>query len=273
MGTTTSIPTEVRLANQQLLETVGQSYTEIPPIFALMRYPNGAQDGKYGGILISASKVPNYSGVWKLDILKNPYNYLDNGHLVAEETDHWFYGKLHPYLAVTENHVLVPFKIQYHHSILRVGGSNQMIPVCYIPDASKVIGHSFLQIDRSSMRNYRIELKPGPLRLPTLSQPSSVSPSAPAALPVAPVVSNVATKKKKQANILSQFIVNELVEGIIARGIDCPITMEKMTRENVRVLPCGHSVSSAAVEHFPRDARSCPQCRKPFSLSQVQQWK
>jgi hypothetical protein len=311
MGTTSSIPNEVRGANEQLLCTVARSRADIPPIFALLRYVNGIQEERYNGILVSASKVMGHNGIWKFDILKNPYHYIDNGHLVAEETDHWFQGKSHRYLTVNEKHELIVFNIQYHQSIIRVGGSNQMIPVCYIPNVTTVLGDAFLHINDESMMDSRIVLKPGPLypsamlrrpigrnvlaTLPTASAtslPTASATSLPTALPVTspaalmavttslatsvsalPVAHPTQKSTTKTEPQLSQFIVNELIEGIVARGIECPITMEKITKEDARVLPCGHTVSLAAVEHFPQGARSCPQCRKKFSPSQVQQWK
>jgi hypothetical protein len=71
-------------------------------------------------------------------------------------------------------------------------------------------------------------------------------------------------------SVLPKHIARLAIMDALAKHEDCPIIMEPLTSATVAITPCGHVVSHLAAEHWMLSARSCPVCRAPCAVEQLQ---
>jgi hypothetical protein len=85
--------------------------------------------------------------------------------------------------------------------------------------------------------------------------------------------SRIGQQTSQPSTQIPQHIVNSYIEGLIQKGECCPITLTTLQKDNTCITPCGHAMLLHSVEHWIRDAHSCPVCRLPVSENQLQVWK
>jgi hypothetical protein len=69
---------------------------------------------------------------------------------------------------------------------------------------------------------------------------------------------------------IPKHIARLVIMDAVAKNEDCPVSMEPLTAETATITPCGHVVSRHAAEHWMLSAHSCPVCRAPCSVEQLQ---
>ena len=98
--------------------------------------------------------------------------------------------------------------------------------------------------------------------------PPPVAPVAPVArfIPVTPVAPVIQTK----TNTIPSFIFQAFVDMAEQKGEECPITMEKITKQNVGAPPCGHLFDKDALKRCLSDSGKCPTCRQVARENDIQ---
>jgi hypothetical protein len=85
---------------------------------------------------------------------------------------------------------------------------------------------------------------------------------------------NQVTREAPPSNTtIPQHIVNTYIEGLVEKGESCPISMLVLEKQTTCITPCGHAMLLHSAERWIQDAHSCPVCRLPVSLNQLQVWK
>ena len=92
---------------------------------------------------------------------------------------------------------------------------------------------------------------------------------APAPTP-APVVKPPPPVAKTHTQSIPIHIFHCFIESAIAKGEECPITMEKLTKETVGATPCGHLFDKDALQRCLKESGKCPACRQVASVSSIQ---
>lgn len=72
---------------------------------------------------------------------------------------------------------------------------------------------------------------------------------------------------------MPQHIVNTVIESLVAQGQECPIEQTALTKETACLTPCGHAMTLDAAARWIRGAHSCPECRSPCLVDQLQAWR
>ena len=67
-------------------------------------------------------------------------------------------------------------------------------------------------------------------------------------------------------------IFRSFVDSSIQNGEECPITMEKITRETVALTQCGHLFQKTAILKALEQYQTCPTCRSACLKTQIQTW-
>jgi hypothetical protein len=79
--------------------------------------------------------------------------------------------------------------------------------------------------------------------------------------------------RRSQTTLLPKHIVRLAIESSVKNGEDCPINLEPLTIGTAVITPCGHVISRLGGEHWMSNAHSCPVCRAPCSVEQLQQFQ
>jgi hypothetical protein len=235
---------------------------DLPPLFALWRYERSLDVNRYDAVLVMTTKILSARCVWSLSLVENPLDHIQNASLVHNSVDRWFSNRAHHIIIQRqstineENNRYHDVFIQYKNYVIQLE-ENQVIPILFMSEVYSAMPIQFVNLHLPENMKYRFQLKRGPV-LPVVEAPTVEAPTVEAP--------TIETR-------LPQFVINELIEGIVARNLDCPILIERLTRESTRILPCCHAISAEAVLHYSDGIHSCPQCRKPFRNLQLQQWK
>jgi hypothetical protein len=107
----------------------------------------------------------------------------------------------------------------------------------------------------------RAPTPPRPITPPRISRTITIAPEPPT------------IKTNTSSSIIPQHIVNQYIEGLVAKKEACPITMNELQKNTTCITPCGHAMTHSSAKHWIQDAHSCPVCRLPVSESQLQVWR
>ncbi len=281
--------------NAYLLENVVRSEVALPPVMAICRRHYNLQTNiSCVAALLLSERVPGYEGVWKLHMLERSQDYTAGSRLIRSNADTWFENKAHRILIMrpssrpeVHNKLFETF-IQYNK--YKIITNHSVIPVIRLHNDASVLSSAFAFLEQPENARYRHYLTIGP---PISNDPVLAEAAAYVQretrlhihreaeqeldrlirsmqqLPVAPVISS---RIASATPILPQRIVNACIEGMLARGETCPIEMEQLTKETACLTPCGHTMTLSSAECWIRDAHSCPVCRAPVELPQLQRW-
>jgi hypothetical protein len=285
------IQMEIEYHNTNLLQTVVRSSITLPPVMAIWRYPNNIHDGSSSiAALLVSQRLPNHQGIWKLNLMPHTREYLWQGTLVQSSHDEWFRNTQHKILleAYSDTGIHPPRLyesiIQYNnHKIIL---PHRTIPVVRVHHDVRILNPKYRYLSRNENEAYRFEMKLGHLNPhpapPTISSSAILAIEAEAEAEYQQLVQSaqstlrsvrsVQSVSTKAPNLLIQRIVNGFLEGMIAKGEQCPIEMEPLKKENACMTPCGHAMTYAPAKEWVRTAHSCPVCRAPLELEQMQCW-
>lgn len=277
--------------NAYLLEEVVRSTIPLPPIMAICRHPYEIESlGSSPAALLLSERVPDYDGVWKFHVLERPQEYLTGARLVQSTNDTWFQNNALRILVQRSSsrpeahNKLFETILQYYK--YKLVCDHATIPVIRLHNDVAVLPSVFAFLDQHENRKYRftINLESGLYNDPVLAEAAVAVHGQRGAvgggrglirsmqsIPVAPAVHRSSAPAPVTA-LLPQRIVNACIEGMIARGETCPIEMAPLTKETACLTPCGHTMTLSSAECWIRDAHSCPVCRAPAELPQLQRW-
>jgi hypothetical protein len=199
--------------------------------------------------------------------------------------------------------------IEYNSYTLKLQNGTK-IPVVRLSKANSVLSSTYMNLAQACNTSWRLLAIPGQTfgvpRTPPL--PAPPRPSAPPPAPPRPtraVLDVTETQEYKEleeeviqrlhenaqlsienehlqrkvreleqpCRHLPQRIVNGFIEGILAGGYECPIEMCPMEKQNACLTPCGHVMTYSSASRWIEGAHSCPECRSPLEVEQLQRWK
>lgn len=234
----------------------------VPPRFALRRFkPDIAIEKpaltshQYDTCLVDVTReVIGGQPIWSFRLVEHPLQILGHAYVRTVEEDHWFGGTSQIIQGMVGRDVK-PLIIKYNKVCIGTYGGE--IPLLKLSMPCEVLGPVFTWLHTSAYQSYRFECRTGSV-LPADREPI---PSAP------PVVVNTLWKP------IPQHIVNTYIEAMIQKQEQCPIEMSPLTKESAVLTPCGHGLSASAAEYWIQDSHSCPVCRLPCSVAQLQRWQ
>jgi hypothetical protein len=89
---------------------------------------------------------------------------------------------------------------------------------------------------------------------------------------VAPTVSIEAPPAPAVVNKIPTHVLHAFIEGAISKEEECPISMEKLTKNNVGCLPCGHLFEKGSLRRAVETCKACPTCRTKAGVGDIQVW-
>jgi hypothetical protein len=199
--------------------------------------------------------------------------------------------------------------IEYNSYSVKLQNGDR-IPIVSLSNACRVLASTYTNLAQPCNTSWRFLATPGQTfgvprtpPLPAPPRPSAPPPAPPR--PIAPTLNVTETDEYKeleeeviqrlQENVqlsienehlqrkireleqpcrhLPQRIVNGFIEGILAGGYECPIEMCSMEKQNACLTPCGHVMTYSSASRWIEGAHSCPECRSPLEVEQLQRWK
>jgi hypothetical protein len=256
--------------NEYLLNTVVRSTITLPPLMAIWRHHTDIQTGgSCIAALLRSEAIAEHQGIWKVKLIVHPLQYIQRGNVILSTHDEWFENKAHRILIQREssrpeaNGRLYETNIMYYKYKIRC--RDITIPVVRLQNDTIVLPTKFAHLDRPIVAHYRFILKLGSV---------SSAQAATVHVPMHHPPSNISTPSRPPPNrLLPQRIVNGFIEGILAKEEPCPIEMIPLTKENICVTPCGHTMSFESAQAWVKLAHTCPVCRGGVELYELQQWK
>jgi hypothetical protein len=71
---------------------------------------------------------------------------------------------------------------------------------------------------------------------------------------------------------LPKHVLHTFMESSIDKGVECPITMEKLTKDNITYTVCGHLFERGGIDTAVRISGKCPTCRTPLGPADICGW-
>ena len=204
----------------------------LPPLFVIRRYRPDILNIQpdilpYKDIAVLIKSV-NINNNWKLILIENPKNILENGVIIQSYDDLWLNYDITDVNVLTASGKEQPIKVKYNNYYIENEGVK--IPLLKISDPCKILPVEFYYLNICD--SFKFNFIPGPIK-----QGDAIK------------------------NSIPPHILNVYIENIIKSGECCPITMEPFTKENINITKCGHAVSNAG-EIWIRSKNTCPVCRE-----------
>jgi hypothetical protein len=298
--------------NNRIVRSVMRSALTLPTIVAIWRSKDPSLEHNYSAVLCTLSRVQEgHYGVWKFDLLEHPVDILGFGSVTMCPEDYWLCNDSHDILVKRassrpeDDGKYLHTAIEYNSYILKLQNGDR-IPFVRLSNACRVLSSTYMNLALSCNTSWRLQADPGQTfglpRTPPL--PAPPRPSAPPR-PTAPRLSVTETQPYREledetiqmlqenaqlsienehlqrkvkelqqpCRLLPQRIVNGFIEGILAGGHECPIEMCPMEKQNTCLTPCGHVMTYSSASRWIEGAHSCPECRSPLEVEQLQCWK
>lgn len=250
--------------------------------------------------------------LWRMTLMEQPLEALGRCS-VTRHPDNWLSGQTHkvivqrPSPEPDRNNKLYISELSYSHYTLRLE-SGQFVPILKMTQPCLILHSRFSHVDTIHMENFgfvcdhgrelvpptlvrREELRREALQMAqraarTLLEfvqsddgeptPPSRPTHRPLILPppVVPVrVASTPLPPHQTRPAMPQHIVNTVIESLITQGHECPIEQSALIKETTCLTPCGHAMTFDAAARWIRGARSCPECRSPCLVDQLQVWR
>ena len=204
----------------------------LPPLFVIRRYRPDILDTRpevlpYKDIAVLIKSV-NINNKWKLILIENPKNILENGTIVQSYDDLWLNYNIIEYNVQTANDKEYNINVKYNNHY--IDNKGEKIPLLKISDPCKILPLEFYYLNIYD--SFKFNFICGPIKQDNIIK-----------------------------NNIPPHILNLYIENIINSGECCPITMEPFTKENINITKCGHAISNAG-EIWVRNKGTCPVCRE-----------
>jgi hypothetical protein len=69
-----------------------------------------------------------------------------------------------------------------------------------------------------------------------------------------------------------KHVLHTFMESSIDKGVECPITMEKLIKDNIAYTVCGHLFERGGIDTAVRVSGKCPTCRTPLGSADICGW-
>ena len=247
--------------------------------------------------------------LWKFTLIEQPLEALGRCSITFYP-DNWLSGQNHKIIVQRpspnpdSNNKLFLTDIRHTRYAVRME-TGQFVPILNLTNPCLVLHSRFTHIDTTYMDRFGFVCDHGrELIPPTLirrgeiqqqavqmaertarallerAMPPVPPPTAPAPrretipAPRQPAQSTAAAAHPRTVRAtMPQHIVNTVIESLIAQEKECPILQTALEKETTCLTPCGHAMTTDAAARWIRDAHSCPECRSPCSVDQLQVWR
>jgi hypothetical protein len=243
--------------------------------------------------------------LWKLTLVEQPLEALGRC-MVTLWPDNWLSGQKHkiiirrPSPHQEEHNKLYVTEIQHTRYALRLE-NNQAVPILKLENPCLVLHTRFSQLDTTHMESFgfvcdhgrelipptlirRDELRRQAIQMAqraaqTLLERSQEAPVPPTPQPVVqrrvspPPVPPTPVAQPSTRATMPQHIVNTVIETLVTQEKECPILQTPLEKETTCLTPCGHAMTTDAAARWIQGARSCPECRSPCLVDQLQVWR
>ncbi len=250
--------------------------------------------------------------LWRLTLVEQPHEALGRCQVMLHQ-DNWLSGQTHTIIVQRQsqnrdqNNKLFITEIRHTRYALRLE-SGQYVPILKLSNPCLVLQSHYTYLDTQHMDRFGFVCDHGrELVPPTLIRRAEIQREALAMAqraartliefanapepepaprpPPAPVRPNVPRQRPSPSQpsqaspqpttrpSMPQHIVNTVIETLVAQGKECPITQEPLVKETTSLTPCGHTMTTDAAVRWIQGAHSCPECRAPCSVDQLQAWR
>ena len=302
-------PSPLQQHNQAILRESNVSHVTLPPMFVLWRHVNPnrsievnglTHEQAYCAVCIVTERVGGaVHPLWRLTLVEQPLEALGRCS-VTLYPDNWLSGLDHKIIVQRPNpnpdanNKLFLTDIRHTRYAVRME-TGQFVPILNLTNPCLVLHSRFIHIDTTYMDRFGFVCDHGrELIPPTLIRRGEIQQQAvqlaeraaralleraAAPLPPAPAPRREtipAPRQPPQPQVratMPQHIVNTVIETLVAQEKECPILQTSLEKETTCLTPCGHAMTTDAAARWIRDAHSCPECRYPCSVDQLQVWR
>ena len=208
---------------------------------------------KDDAILITTTQIGFQERVYEMEIQQNPIEVLGNSIILHSTSDIWFGGEK---VVFTVKHAETMMKSVFTFNDIILDTIYGHIPVLKQSEPCQLFGNLFKFLHTDLYESYRFKCTPGTV-LVAPENPAGGGGGYP--IPV---------EKGK----VPQHILNVYIQSLLDKEENCPIQMVPLTKETVRITPCGHAMSASAAEYWITYKHSCPVCRQNCSVEELQKW-
>lgn len=209
-------------------------------------------------VLIRTTRIGANLSVYESRLVQEPLSVLGNSLVQEESIDHWFDGNK---VAFTMKCGEIVLNCTFEYNKLVVNSNIGPVPVLRQSSPTELYGNTFTFLHTDMYASYRFPCKARTFLEAPIAPGGGGGGASP---PVAPLAS---VQKR-----IPQHILNSYIQTLLDKKESCPIEMTPLTKESVRITPCGHSMSASAAECWIAYKHSCPVCREQCSVAELQQW-
>ena len=237
---------------------------ELPSRFILKRFkpdivnthPDLASS-QDAAVLIYTSRIGNQYPVYDTTIVEYPLQHLGNSVVLSMDVDGWFDGNKVAFPMKHDDRIL---NCTFAFNNCVVDTENGPIPVLKQSTPCELYGNKFIFLHKDMYEGFRFSCKADSI----LRSPPNPAGGRSSSIP------SLSTRNTKGS--IPQHILNAYIDGLLEKNENCPIEMTPLTKETIRITPCGHSMSVNAAEYWITCKHSCPVCREGCSVDQLLGW-
>lgn len=303
--------TALQQHNQAILHVSDVSHVTLPPMFVLWRHPNPTRSIEINGLThnqaysaacIATERIGGaVHPLWRFTLVEQPLEALGRCS-VTFYPDNWLSGQSHKIIVQRPspnpetNNKLYLTEVSHMRYAIRME-TGQFVPILKLANPCVVLHSRFAHLDTTHMERFgfvcdhgrelipptlvrRGELQQQALQMAERAARAMLERTAPAG--ARPPVPLAAAPRRTAASsapapapraTMPQHIVNTVIETLVAQEKECPILQTALEKETTCLTPCGHAMTTDAAARWIRDAHSCPECRSPCSVDQLQVWR
>ena len=298
------VETELQRHNRAILHESDVSHVTLPPMFVLWRHLNHERAIRNGltheqahcAVCIVTERVGSaIHPLWKLTLVEQPLEALGRCQ-VSFYPDTCLSGQEHKIIVQRpnpnpdSNNKLFLTNVKHSRYAIRTE-TGQFVPILNMTDPCLVLHSRFIHIDTTYMDRFgfvcdhgrelvpltlirRGEIQQQAIQMAERAARALLERTTAAPPPVAPVIRQPRQPPQPQVRAtMPQHIVNTVIESLVAQEKECPILQTTLEKETTCLTPCGHAMTTDAAARWIRDAHSCPECRSPCSVDQLQVWR
>lgn len=216
-------------------------------------YPELASHSE-DAVLIRTTRIGANLSVYDSVLVNEPLSVLGSSLIQEDTLDHWFDGNKVAFTMKCGDTIL---NCTFEYNKMIINSALGPIPVMRQSSPCELYGNTFVFIHTDIYEAYRFPCKANTfLDAPLVGGGGGV--------PIMPLAS---VHKR-----IPQHILNTYIQTLLDKEENCPVEMMPLTKESVRITPCGHALSVSAAECWIAYKHSCPVCREECSLVELQQW-
>ncbi len=214
-------------------------------------------------ILISTRIIGTNLSVYDTTLVQRPLSVLGNS-FIMETNDRWFDGHKVAFTMKCGDKIM-PCTFEFNKLVVQSNIGS--IPVFRQSSPCELYGNTFTFLHTDMYESYRF-----PCKIRTVLEAPLSAEGGGGGLPIAPPIENPPVQPRTSNGKIPQHILNAYIQTLVDKQENCPIEMTPLTKESMRITPCGHSLSANAAEYWITYKHSCPVCRQECSVEELQGW-